>query len=140
MNTAFEPGKCLEFIQDMADGPQKQIALAEYYYFSGQPEKAVHETELFLTGADRDIQFSACLIYAYANLHIGMIQRARYALTVVREMLTAATEKQPEMYAALSFISFTAAVLLHLPLPEELPPMQEFLPCFRWGSECLHYM
>ena len=133
MNTAFEPGKCLEFIQDMADGPQKQIALAEYYYFSGQPEKAVYETELFLTGEDRYIQLSACLIYAYANLSVGKIQRARYALTVVREMLAATTEKQPEMQAALSFVSFTAAVLLHIPLPGELPSMQEFLPLLPMG-------
>ena len=35
MNTAFEPGKCLEFIESMADGLEKQVALAEYYYFSG---------------------------------------------------------------------------------------------------------
>ena len=133
MNTAFEPGKCLEFIHDMADSSQKRIALAEYYYFSGQPEKAVHETEFFLTGADRDIQLSACLIYAYANLSIGKIQRARYALTMVREMLATVSEKQPEMHAALSFISSAAAVLLHLPLPEGLPPMREFLPMLPMG-------
>ncbi len=133
MNTAFEPGKCLEFIHHMDDGPQKQIALAEYYYFSGQAEKALRETELFLTGADRDIQLSACLIYAYANLSVGKIQRARYALTAVKEMLATATEKQPEMRAALSFISSAAAVLLHLPLPEKLPPIQEFLPMLPMG-------
>ncbi len=133
MNTAFEPGRCLEFIHDMADDPQKQIALAEYYYFSGQPEKAVRETELFLTGADRDIQLSACLIYAYANLSVGKIQRARYALTAVQEMLASVSEKQPEMRAALSFVSSAAAVLLHLPLPERLPPMQEFLPMLPMG-------
>ena len=134
MNTAFEPGKCQEFIHDMADGPQKQIALAEYYYFSGQPEKAVRETALFLTGADRDIQLSAFLIYAYANLSVGNIQRARYALAAVQEMLATATQKQPEMRAALSFISSAAAVLLHLPLPEGLPPMQEFLPMLPMGT------
>ena len=89
MNTAFEPGKCLEFIQGMTDGPQKQIAMAEYYYFSGQPEKAVRETELYLTGADRDIQLSSCLIYAYANLSVGKIQQARYALTAVQEKMMA---------------------------------------------------
>ena len=27
-----------------------------------------------------------------------------------------------------SFVVFTSSVLLHLPLPEEMPPMQEFLP------------
>ena len=133
MNTAFEPGKCLEYIHSMTDGPQKQIALAEYYYFSGQAEKALREAELFLTGADRDIQLSAFLIYAYANLSVGQIQRARYALTAVREMLATATENQPEMRAALSFISSAAAVLLHLPLPEKLPPIQEFLPMLPMG-------
>ena len=133
MNAAFEPGKCLEFIHDMADGPQKQIALAEYYYFSGQPEKAARETEVFLTGADRDIRLSACLIYAYANLSVGNIQRARYALTTVSEMLASDSEKHPETRAALSFISSAAAALLHLPLPEGLPPMQEFLPMLPIG-------
>lgn len=133
MNTAFELGKCLECVHDMADGPQKQIALAEYYYFSGQPENAIAQTELLLGEADKNIQLSACLIYAYANLSVGKIHRARYALTMVQEMLAAATEKQPEMRAALSFVSTAAAVLLHLPLPEKLPPAQEFLPMLPIG-------
>lgn len=133
MNTAFEPGRCMEFINTMADGPKKQIALAEYHYFSGRPEKAVLESELFLTGPDIDIRLSACLIYAYSNLSLGKIQRARYALTSVNEMLAAAAGRRPEALAALSFVSSAAAVLLHLPLPEALPPMQEFLPLLPIG-------
>ena len=38
----------------------------------------------------------------HMQISIGMIQRARYALTAVQEMLATATEKQPEMHAALS--------------------------------------
>ena len=42
-NTPFEPGRCLDYINEMEAGPIKEIALAEYHYFSGQPEKAALE-------------------------------------------------------------------------------------------------
>ena len=41
MNTPFAPGRCQEAIQAMEDPEQREIALAEYCYFSGQPEKAI---------------------------------------------------------------------------------------------------
>lgn len=146
MSTAFEPGKCLETIREMPEGPRRSVAFAEYYYFCGRHKEALREAELLLTGEDRDIRLSACLIYAYANLSAGQIQRARYALTAMREMLGAAAEEQPEMRAAMSFISLTAAVLLHLPLPEKLPPVKEFLPMLPMGLRMFamyvnaHYM
>lgn len=38
MNTSFYPGSCMDYLQSMKTGPKKQIAFAEYYYFSGHPE------------------------------------------------------------------------------------------------------
>ena len=140
MNTAFEPGKCLEFIHDMADGPQKQIALAEYYYFSGQPEKAVRETELFLTGADRDIQLSACLIYAYANLSVGKIQRARYALTAVRKCLPRLRRSSRKCVRRCPLFHRLQRCFCTFLCRKSCRPCRNFFPCFRWESECLHYM
>ena len=52
MNTPFQPGRCLEQIEAMPDGTQKQIALAEYHYFSGRPEEAAKEAEAYLTSPD----------------------------------------------------------------------------------------
>ena len=40
MNTPFCPGCCEEAIARMEAGPKKDVALAEYHYFSGQAEKA----------------------------------------------------------------------------------------------------
>ena len=40
MNTPFGPGECLDTIAAMPEGPQRDIATAEYHYFSGQAEKA----------------------------------------------------------------------------------------------------
>ena len=80
MNTAFAPGHCRETVEAMAAGPRRDIAMAEYHYFSGQPEAAAKEAEAYLTSPDMGARFSACLIYAYANLPMGQIQRTRFAL------------------------------------------------------------
>ena len=37
MNTPFVPGQCLAAVEAMEEGPQRDIALAEYHYFSGHP-------------------------------------------------------------------------------------------------------
>lgn len=128
MNTPFEPGRCADCIREMEDGPRKEIALAEYHYFSGHPEKAIQEAELYLTCPNEAYRFSACLIYAYANLSVGQIQHARYALSEIKNTLYSHADKAPYVRAIESFVVFTSSVLLHLPLPEEMPPMQEFLP------------
>ena len=128
MNTPFEPGHCMDYINEMEDGPQKEIALMEYHYFSGQPEKAIQEAELYLTCPNAEYRFSACWIYAYANLSVGQIQHAQYALTEIRNTLAANAEKAPYIRAIETFVVFASSVLLHLPLPEVMPSVQEFLP------------
>lgn len=126
MNSRYRPGHCLEFIENMEEGPQKEIAYIEYYYFSGNPEKAVKEAERYLTEPDMELRLSACLIYAYANLSIGQIQQARYGLAEVKNSLVN-EELSPQLRAAGSFTAAAASVLLHLPLPEELPPAHDYL-------------
>lgn len=77
MNTPFQPGHCLEAVEAMAAGPQRDIALAEYHYFCGQPEAAVREAEAYLSSPDMGARFSASLLYAYANLPLGAIPQAQ---------------------------------------------------------------
>lgn len=133
MNTAFVPGKCLEYIRGMKKGPKKDIAFAEYHYFSGHPREAAQETEMYLTCGDPELRLSACLIYAYSNLSVGQIQRARYGLEEIEDTLKADTERTPHARSIEGFISAAAAVLLHLPLPEELPDTREFMPLLPAG-------
>lgn len=128
MNTPFEPGCCMQTIHKMKAGPKKDIALAEYYYFSGQAEKAMQETEVYLTAADGAVRLSACLIFAYACLTMGRIDYARRALREIRDTLAGGGETDPAARAMEAFVAFAAAVLLHLPLPEEMPSTEEFLP------------
>ena len=128
MNTPFAPGQCMACIEGMLDGDQKQIALAEYHYFSGKPEEAARETEPYLTSPDLALRLSACLIYAYANLSIGHIQKARFSLSEMELALSPDRDVAPHLRAVAAFVAAAAAVLLHLPLPEGLPPTRDFLP------------
>ncbi|MGO5023074.1 helix-turn-helix transcriptional regulator [Lawsonibacter sp. LCP25S3_G6] len=128
MNTSFMPGQCRETVEAMEDGPQKDMAWAEYYYFSAQAERAAQAAELYLTSRDLGLRLSACWIYGYANLTTGQIRKARHALETVQRTLTEGENLSPNLRAAVSFVAAGAAVLLHLPLPEGLPSTREFLP------------
>lgn len=127
MNSAFAPGRCRETAEAMAEGTQRDIALVEYHYFTGNPEAAANEAEAYLTSADIGARLSACLIYAYANLSLGRIPRARFALGELNATLSSGG-KSPEIEAASAFVAAAGAVLLHLPLPAGLPDIQGFLP------------
>lgn len=133
MNTPFVPGHCEETIQNMPAGPRREIALAEYHYFSGQAEKAMQETERYLTAEDRAIRLSAGWLFAYSCLTMGRIDHARRALWEIQNTLGASGSGAPMVGAMQAFVAFGAAVLLHLPLPEELPPASEFLPLLPAG-------
>lgn len=128
MNTPFSPGHCKEVIERMKAGPKKDIARAEYHYFSGQAEKAMQETEKYLTASDGAIRLSACWIFAYACLTMGRIDHARSALGEIKRILASDGETTPSLRAIDAFAAFAAAVLLHLPLSEEMPPAGDFLP------------
>lgn len=128
MNTPFLPGHCQEAVEAMEAGPQRDIALAEYHYFSGQPEQAVLEAEPYLTSPHMGARLSACLLYAYANLSLGRIQQARFALQALNTALAAAGAQSPQLQAAPAFVAAAGAVLLHLPLPQGMPDIQGFLP------------
>ena len=128
MNTAFVPGNCQDAALAMTPGPRRDIALAEYHYFSGQPEAAAKEAEVYLTSPDIGAKLSACLIYAYANLSLGRIPQARFALDELNADLAAAGKESPEFRAAAAFVASAGAVLLHLPMPDKLPEIESFLP------------
>lgn len=128
MNTPFTPGQCLASAEAIEAGPQRDIALAEYHYFSGQAEAAAKEAEDCLTSGDMGARLSACLLYTYANLSLGRIQQARFALQELNTALVTAGKQSPQLQAASAFVAAAGAVLLHLPLPDGLPEIQSFLP------------
>ncbi len=128
LNTPFVPGHALEAAQAIEDPDARNIALAEFYYFSGFSEKASALVAPYLQAEDPALKLSACWICGYANLALDRIPQA---VKVLREIQKAIddwdSETEPYLHALAVYIATAAAILLHLPVPEDQPPLKPFM-------------
>lgn len=136
MSSAFPLGRCIEFIESIDDVPQKGMAYAEYYYFSGRHEKAVEYAEMYLNCEDIMLKLSASLIYTFANLSLDRIHSARFGLERLKEYLKEAMleETDKKTRACCVFVATAAHTLLHIPVGD-LPPLAEYLSEFTKGMQ-----
>ena len=136
MSSAFPLGRCIEFIESIDDVPQKEMAYAEYYYFSGRHEKAVEYAEMYLNCEDIMLKLSASLIYTFANLSLDRIHSARFGLERLKEFLKEAMleETDKKTRACCVFVATAAHTLLHIPVGD-LPPLAEYLSEFTKGMQ-----
>ena len=136
MSSAFPLGRCIEFIESIDDVPQKEMAYAEYYYFSGRHEKAVEYAEMYLNCEDIMLKLSASPIYTFANLSLDRIHSARFGLERLKEYLKEAMleETDKKTRACCVFVATAAHTLLHIPVGD-LPPLAEYLSEFTKGMQ-----
>ena len=136
MSSAFPLGRCIEFIESIDDVPQKEMAYAEHYYFSGRHEKAVEYAEMYLNCEDIMLKLSASLIYTFANLSLDRIHSARFGLERLKEYLKEAMleETDKKTRACCVFVATAAHTLLHIPVGD-LPPLAEYLSEFTKGMQ-----
>ena len=136
MSSTFPLGRCIEFIESIDDVPQKEMAYAEYYYFSGRHEKAVEYAEMYLNCEDMMLKLSASLIYTFANLSLDRIHSARFGLERLKEYLKEAMleETDKKTRACCVFVATAAHTLLHIPVGD-LPPLAEYLSEFTKGMQ-----
>lgn len=136
MSSAFPLGRCIEFIESIDDVPQKEMAYAEYYYFSGRHEKAVEYAEMYLNCEDIMLKLSASLIYTFANLSLDRIHSARFGLERLKKYLKEAMleETDKKTRACCVFVATAAHTLLHIPVGD-LPPLAEYLSEFTKGMQ-----
>lgn len=136
MSSAFPLGRCIEFIESIDDVPQKEMAYAEYYYFSGRHEKAVEYAEMYLNCEDIMLKLSASLIYTFANLSLDRIHSARFGLERLKEYLKEAMleETDKKTRACCVFVATARHTLLHIPVGD-LPPLAEYLSEFTKGMQ-----
>ncbi len=134
LNTPYRLGHVMDAIVQIDDPNFRSIALAEYYYFSGQSAKASDLAEPYLTSENLALRISACWIYAYANLALDRIPRARQAMTQLQVTVASTDENTPPTEKALAIcVSTGASVLLHLPLPKILSPLKQYISLLPTG-------
>ncbi len=118
----------MDAVNSIEDEAVRNIALSEYYYFSGQSSKASDIAEKYLSCEDIALRLSACWIYGYANLALDRIPKSREALARVQSTVGEIDENSPLILKALAVgISTSASVLLHLPLPKILHDLKEVI-------------
>ena len=128
MNARFPVGRCMDYIRSIPDEHDRNIALGEYYFFSGQAEESTKILEPYLDSHDPALRYSAALLCTFANLARGHIHLARFAMGVLQTQVRAglATDSPPKLHALGIFTATTASVLIHLPVPD-LPPLEDYL-------------
>lgn len=128
MNGAYRAGGCMEYIENLPDADDRCIALAEYYFFSGQAEMAAQTAEPYLDNHDAALRYSASLICTFANLGRGHSHLARFAMGRLQEQLAAGfhSDSPARFHAIGVFTAMAASVLLHLPT-DHLPSLESCL-------------
>ncbi len=128
LNTPFKAGEGLSAAMSIEDEVSRQIALAEYYYFSGNSGKASELAEPLLLSEDIAVKVSAAWIFAYSNLALDRIPKAKRAMGIIKELTESLSEDTPFYERALiTCVSTGAAVLLHLSLPKILTPLKTYI-------------
>ncbi len=128
LNTSFAPGSARQTAERFADDDTRSIALAEYYYFSGQPALASELAGAYLTHEDTALRVSACWLYAYANLALDRTAGTKKAMDALQQLFDGMDDATPLRDRALITCASTAAsVLLHLPLPKILTPLKTYI-------------
>ena len=126
LSSAFEPGRCRELVESMPEGPARDVARAELLYFTGQAEAAAAAARPLLASDDLSVLLSASLVLGYASLSLGQADDARAALGTARVAVGEGLgDADPLASAVASFFVTTARTLLHLPLPERVPPLKD---------------
>lgn len=128
LNSSYPVGKCMEYIGSISDPDDRNIALAEYYFFSGRSEDATKVIEPYLDSHDPSLRFSANLICCFANLASGHTHLTRFAMRNLREQVRKGlcSDAPDKLHAIGIFVTTAASVLLHIPVPP-IPPLEEYI-------------
>lgn len=129
MNGVFEAGRCMEYINSIADEDDRNIAMGEYYYYTGQAEKSAQILEPYLSSEDIFLKYSAETTYVFVNISLGRINLARFTISQMsvqnKELLSSDADIRIKAIGVLS--AHALMVILHQPYEVALPPLEEYL-------------
>ncbi len=134
LNGSFETGKCMEFINSIEDDDDRTVAMGEYYYFTGQCDKAVSTIEPYLDSSNEVLRYSASLICLFAALSASHTHLAIFALKSLQKLCEQGFLNKndlPQTHSIGVFTATTAHVLLDIPIDESMPALDSclrFLP------------
>lgn len=126
--SSFEPGKAKDFTENIPNKDDRAIALAEYYYYTGNVDKTVELLSSYISNSDKSLRYSAEVMETFSNIFLGRIHVASFVSALVSKALS---EKPKENlseteYAFRVLTSHIGSCLLRLSMPPT-PKLEDYL-------------
>ncbi len=129
MNSSYDVGKCIEFVNSIEDDDDKKLALGEYYYHIGQPDKAIEIIEEYLDSADETLRYWATLVCLFSSMAAGKTVLASFSLKSLSEQFYRGfkDDEVSESHAVAVFTATTVRTLLDIPVDSSIPDIQGYI-------------
>lgn len=125
---SYEAGKAMEFINSITDKDEKNMALCEYYYFTGKLKESTILAEPYLDSKNPILRMSAALFCIFSNFCRGHMAKSHYAVEILKTAREIFLDSDApwELKAVSAFSSVTVKTQLHLPF-EKVPPINDYI-------------
>lgn len=144
LGTAFIPGKMTDAIKEMEDEEMAEIALAEAFLFSAQPEKCAKQIEKYLMSEDIILRVTADILCTFVNMTLENEKKVQEAREDVHDLLEKVFQEQTdkEIQAACLLTAYAVSLLIHIPLEKKIPSLNEYLRYLPMGHRmfAMHMM
>lgn len=130
MNSSYELGSALEFVNSIKDDDDRTLALAEYYYYIGQPDKTIELVQKYLDNTDDVLKYWATLLCLFSSMAAGKGVLVSFSLKSLSEQFDNSfnkDEKVTEAHALAVFTSATVRTLLDIPINQNIPNIQNYI-------------
>lgn len=129
---SYTPGTLYEYCCDIPDEDERNIALSEYYYFTGDLKQSTITAEPYLDAEDDFHRISAALFCAFSNLCREHVHMTDFAAGIVREELDKllAQSATPQEQANTVLAAMIIKMQLHFTVDNvpEIEPFLKYLP------------
>lgn len=137
MNGAFSLGQAMEYIESIKDEDDKNVALGEYYYYTGQPELSAKYLEPYLSSNDPALRHAAEIVLIFVNIALGRTHLARFALSELEKHTKESlrSEAPVEVHAMGVVTAHALAVLFHREVSTEIEQIEGYLRYLSGGMK-----
>lgn len=115
-NSKLSRGEVKSYIDTLSETETREMALAEYYYFTGMHAESEAITSRYINHSDLNLKMSAWFMYVFSNLFLNRQEKARAGLDVIYGMINSdlGRDIDPCTQAMMVFVANAGNVLLHL--------------------------
>lgn len=127
-NSKLNRGEVKSYIDSLSGTETREIALAEYYYFTGMHSESEAITSRYIDHSDLNLKMSAWFMYVFSNLFLNRQEKAMKGLDVIYDMINSGLSNCTDQgaQAMLVFVANAGNVLLHLKV-SGVPSLNNYL-------------